>query len=63
MNKITTLAIAASLISSAAFADKLYILNTGSTGGSYNAQTQVCAKDLGDDYEIELIQSTGCEKA
>ena len=63
MNKITTLAIAASLISSAAFADKLYILNTGSTGGSYNAQTQAWAKDLGDDYEIELIQSKGCEKA
>ena len=25
---------------------KLYILNTGSTGGSYNAQTQAWAKDL-----------------
>lgn len=63
MNKITTLALAATFLSSTAFADKLYILNTGSTGGSYNAQTQAWAKDLGDDYEIELIQSKGCEKA
>lgn len=51
------------LLTTSALADKLYILNTGSTGGSYNAQTQAWAKDLGDDYEIELIQSKGCEKA
>ena len=57
------LAVTATLISTPAIAEKLYILNTGSTGGSYNAQTQAWAKDLGDDYEVELIQSKGCEKA
>lgn len=57
------LAVATALISNPAIAEKLYILNTGSTGGSYNAQTQAWAKDLGDDYEVELIQSKGCEKA
>ena len=55
------LAVATALISTPAIAEKLYILNTGSTGGSYNAQTQAWAKDLGDDYEVELIQSKGCE--
>ena len=57
------LAVTTALISSPAIAEKLYILNTGSTGGSYNAQTQAWAKDLADNYEIELIQSKGCQKA
>ena len=61
--KALLIALSPCVLASTALADKLYILNTGSTGGSYNAQTQAWAKDLGDDYEIELIQSKGCEKA
>lgn len=63
MKLLTTVAVAAALTTSTALADKLYILNTGSTGGSYNAQTQAWAKDLADNYEIELIQAKGCPKA
>lgn len=55
--------IASIIATSAVAAEKLYILNTGSTGGSYNAQTQAWAKDLANDYDIELIQSKGCQKA
>ena len=44
--KFTALAVTTALISTPAIAEKLYILNTGSTGGSYNAQTQAWAKDL-----------------
>lgn len=62
MKLISTLAVATAMITTPAVAEKLYILNTGSTGGSYNAQTQAWAKDLGDNYDITLIQSKGCPK-
>lgn len=62
MKLLITVAVATTFTTSSALADKLYILNTGSTGGSYNAQTQAWAKDLGDNYDITLIQSKGCSK-
>jgi hypothetical protein len=63
MKLILTFATIATMVTTSAYAEKLYILNTGSTGGSYNAQTQAWAKDLAEDYEVELIQAKGCQKA
>jgi len=60
--KLLLTCVAIAFMSTTAAAEKLYILNTGSTGGSYNAQTQAWAKDLGEDYEVELIQAKGCQK-
>ena len=46
MKLIYALAVTSALISTPAIAEKLYILNTGSTGGSYNAQTRSLGKRL-----------------
>lgn len=62
MKLIFTCIALASMTVTPAVAEKLYILNTGSTGGSYNTQTQAWAKDLADNYDVTLIQSKGCPK-
>ena len=50
-------------VSSAAFAkDTLYIVNSGSAGGSYNAQSVAYAQSLENVYDIEYIHAKGCAK-
>lgn len=52
------------LTSSFAFAkDTLYIVNSGSTGGSYNAQLTAWMSDLDDYYDVTYVQAKGCAKA
>ena len=43
--------------------EKLYILNSGSTGGSFNAQMTAYAEDLKAFYDVEYVQGKGCNKA
>jgi hypothetical protein len=63
MKKTIGIVLAMILINTVAFAkDKLYIVNTGSTGGSYNGQLSAMASDLSNTYNIEFVQSKGCAK-
>lgn len=43
--------------------ETLYIVNSGSKGGSYNAQLTAWASDLEATYDIEYVQAKGCDKA
>jgi len=43
--------------------EKLYVLNSESTGGSFNAQMTAYAEDLKQYYDVEYIQGRGCNKA
>ena len=43
--------------------DDLYIVNTGSKGGSYNGQLTALASGLSSKYNIEYIQAKGCKKS
>ncbi len=47
---------------SASAKEKLYILNTGSTGGSFNGQMTAYAEDLKEYYDIEYLQGKHCYK-
>ena len=59
---IATLAVAT--VSTAAMAkDTLYIVNSASAGGSYNAQSVAYAQGLEDVYKIEYIHAKGCTKS
>src|SRR6056300_329315 len=65
MIKNTTFAIAL-VIASTSFAlakDTLYIVNSGSTGGSYNAQLTAWMTDLNKYYDTKYVQAKGCSKA
>ena len=42
--------------------EKLYIINSGSTNGTFNAILSTYAKDLGDLYDVQYVQSKGCTK-
>jgi len=42
--------------------DKLYVVNTGSTGGSFNAIMSATTQDLKAYYDIEYVQAKGCAK-
>ena len=48
---------------SASAKEKLYILNMGSTGGSFNGQMTAYAEDLSKYYDVEYVQGKGCNKA
>jgi hypothetical protein len=48
---------------SASAKEKLYILNSGSTGGSFNGQMTAYAEDLSKYYDVEYVQGKGCNKA
>ena len=65
MFKITLFAtsILLSLTSFTFAKETLYIVNSGSKGGSYNAQLTAWAADLRSKYEIEYVQAKGCDKA
>ena len=43
--------------------DTLYLVNTASTSGSYNAALTAYAQDLDSQYDIEYIQAKGCVKS
>lgn len=43
--------------------DKLYILNSASASGSFNAQMIAYAEDLKQYYDVEYVQGKGCNKA
>jgi hypothetical protein len=43
--------------------DKLYVINSASTGGSFNAIMSATAEDLKKYYDIEYVQAGGCAKA
>ncbi len=63
MIKNTLIAIALSAIATTSFAkDTLYIVNSGSKGGSYNAQLTALTTGLNSKYEIEYVQAKGCKK-
>lgn len=54
------------VIASTSFAlakDTLYIINSGSTGGSYNAQLTAWMTDLNKYYDTKYVQAKGCSKA
>lgn len=48
---------------SASAKEKLYVLNSGSTGGSFNAQMTAYAEDLKSYYDVIYVQGKGCNKA
>lgn len=48
---------------SATAKETLHILNSGSTGGSFNAQMTAYAEDLSKYYDVKYIQGKGCNKA
>ena len=43
--------------------EKLYVLNSASSGGSFNAQMTAYAEDLKEYYDITYVQGEGCNKA
>ena len=64
MFKTLFLSIAIATVSLSAFAkDKLYVLNPGSTGGSFNATMSAYAEDLKQHYDIEYVQGKKCANA
>ncbi len=60
---LTATLLVAATTSFASAKDTLYIVNSGSTGGSYNAQLQAWMTDLDDHYDINFIHAKGCAKA
>jgi len=51
-------------VASTSFAkDTLYIVNSGSKGGSYNGQLTALSAGLNSMYDIEYIQAKGCKKS
>lgn len=42
--------------------DTLYIVNSGSKGGSYNGQLTALSASLSTKYDIEYVQAKGCKK-
>ncbi len=62
-----TLTFATALVAGLSFAasakDTLYIVNSASAGGSYNAQSVAYAQGLEDVYKIEYIHAKGCTKS
>ena len=58
---MTTLIASAVAFVTPSFAkDTLYIVNSASTGGSFNAAMTAYAQDLEKTYDIEYIQAKGC---
>ena len=50
-------------VASTSFAkDTLYIVNSGSKGGSYNGQLSALAAGLSSKYNLEYVQAKGCTK-
>jgi len=43
--------------------EKLYIINSGSTNGTFNAILSAYASDLKTMYDVEYVQAKGCSKA
>ena len=43
--------------------EKLYILNSGAIGGSFNAQMTAYTEDLKAFYDVKYVQGKGCNKA
>ena len=43
--------------------EKLYVLNSASAGGSFNAQMTAYAEDLKAYYDVTYVQGKGCNKA
>ena len=57
---------AITLLAAPAFAastEKLYIVNSGSTNGTFNAILSAYATDLKTMYDVEYVQAKGCSKA
>lgn len=48
---------------SATAKEKLYVLNSASAGGSFNAQMTAYAEDLKAYYDVTYVQGKGCNKA
>ena len=65
MNKLVILpTVLAAFFAAPSFAkDTLYLVNTASTSGSYNAALTAYAQDLYDTYDIKYIQAKGCVKS
>jgi len=61
---LTLATIMVAAVSTAAMAkDTLYIVNSASAGGSFNAQSVAYAQGLEDVYDIEYIHAKGCTKS
>lgn len=60
---LTATVLVAATTSFALAKDTLYIVNSGSAGGSYNAQLQAWMTDLDDYYDVNFIHAKGCAKA
>ena len=54
--------LALATISTSFAKDTLYIVNSGSKGGSYNAQLTALSTGLNSTYNIEYVQAKGCKK-
>lgn len=58
------LSVAITTMSMSAFAkDKLYVINPGSTGGSFNATMSAYAEDLKQHFDVEYVQGKKCANA
>lgn len=60
---ISAALLVAATTSFASAKDTLYIVNSGSSGGSYNAQLQAWMTDLDQHYDVNFIHAKGCAKA
>jgi len=63
MKFLKTLVLSAMMASASVSAmakEKLYVVNPGSTGGSFNAIMSAYAQDLKSEYDIEYVQGKGC---
>ena len=67
MKKLLLSVIAALMMASspslATAKEKLYIVNSGSTNGTFNAILSAYASDLKTMYDVEYVQAKGCSKA
>ena len=56
-------AVSIAVASTALAKETLYIVNTGSKGGSYNGQLTALSAGLSSKYNIEYVQAKGCKKS
>lgn len=60
---LVALAVLIGFTVSAQAKEKLYIINSGSTSGTFNAIMSTYAEDLKTNYDVEYVQAKGCAKA
>lgn len=61
-NTLISIALTTAMVSTSFAKDTLYIVNSGSKGGSYNAQLTALTTGLNSKYKIEYVQAKGCKK-